>query len=775
MNVDRCVEDATLVRRARTGDVTAFTELVSAYRGYAHSVAHSYCGSYEDAGDIAQEAFVTAYTKLDQLREPESFGAWFMSIVRSRALSWLHQRRRRRDIAPFQPYDEHPNCFADAALNVHRLDQRNDDLWDAVHELPEMYREVLLLHYWKNYSYNEISDLLDLPCTTVKGRLQQSRRRLRERIAGPATRYESEFYPLGRRVHDYDLHEPTGRIAFTWVTGDDQVGLTVSELDTGDVVREVDKLVAPHYVRFSPDGETIAFAAEGDRGRVAVWTCRLDDGRLDRLIDEPDEVANFPVWRPDGNALAYFRSRRQSDGVVRGLLEGDFGLYEFELATGRSTPISDADHKPMHRFYVAAKWTGDGNRVAYQSLIHEYRDYRTSVMMADRKDDGTWRVRGIPAEAGEEMTLSHTAWSPDGECIAVITGPRYYMGPRTVRVLDATSLVQLWAYTDERLTDVGFERDGRHLWCSTEREFLRFAYPGGAIVDRLPLMGLGRYHQRELEPNVVPSADGNALWFLAADARARKWQFGDNCDTVDLPASELDDLGPVPHRIDDEAFAARDGQAIPVHRYVPPSPRDLAVCVVGSVTPKWIVARLLRGNYEVVSVRPRRQLPGFSWDNWADDAGVIDALDAIDAAVDWKMRHGSGRKMAVLGHRFGGFLAFRAMREPDSPFACGVTLNALTDIEGAGDGWLVRLDPAERDEKIRERCPIEHAGEIRSPLLMIHGTRDTARSADLATIAERVRGSGHRCDLLLYNDTHLLLKHRDEAVGAMVGFLRDHK
>ncbi len=131
--------------------------------------------------------------------------------------------------------------------------------------------------------------------------------------------------------------------------------------------------------------------------------------------------------------------------------------------------------------------------------------------------------------------------------------------------------------------------------------------------------------------------------------------------------------------------------------------------------------------------------------------------------------------MAVLGHRFGGFLAFRALREPDSPFACGVTLNALTDIEAAGDGWLCRLDADKRDEMISERCPIEHAAEIRSPLLMVHGTRDSTRTEDLATIAERVRGSGHRCDLLLYNDYHLLLKHRDEAVGAMVGFLRDHR
>ncbi len=564
MNVDRYAEDATLVRRARTGDVAAFAELVAAYRGYAHSVAHSYCGSYEDAGDIAQEAFVTAYTKLDQLRESESFGAWFMSIVRSRALSWLHQRRRRRDIAPFQPYDEHPNCFADAALNVHRLDQRNDDLWDAIHELPEMYREVLLLHYWKNYSYNEISDLLDLPCTTVKGRLQQSRRRLRERIAGPATRYESEFYPLGRRIHDYDLHEPTGRIAFTWVTGDDQVGLTVSELDTGDVVREIGQPVTPHYVRFSPDGETIAFAAEGDRGRVAVWTCRLSDGQLDRLIDEPDEVANFPVWRPDGGAIAYFRSRPDPEGVVREMLERDLGLYELDLATGESIPISDATFKPMHRICIAAKWTSDGNRVAYQSVILEYRDYITRVGVAERGGDGSWRVRGIPAEAGEEMTLSHTAWSPDGDSIAVITGPRYYMGPRTLRVWDAASLVQLWSYADECLTDVGFERDGRHLWCSTEREFLRFAYPGGSIVDRLPLMGLGKYYHRELEPNVTPSADGSAIWFLAADARVRKWQFGDSCEPVDLPASEMDDLGPVPHRVDEDTFIARDGLEIPV-------------------------------------------------------------------------------------------------------------------------------------------------------------------------------------------------------------------
>ncbi len=775
MASSRYEEDAALVCRARQGDVVAFAELIRAYEGTAQGIAISFCGSHEDARDVVQEALVTAHTKLDQLRESERFGPWFLSIVRSRALSWLHRRRHRRNIAPVESFDESSEYIAGAAVSEHLLGERNGEIRSAIDELPEMYRDVLLLHYWGSYSYDEIADQLGLPHTTVKGRLQQSRLHLRKRLGGSPRKYAAEFFSRGRRVVDHDVHEGTNRIAFTLATGDDRVGMTVSDLDSSDVLREVVQPANPSNVRFSPDGSTIAFSAEGERGLRAIWTSAVEDGGPQPLIDDADTIYGWPVWRPDGSAVSYCRIRIDSTTAVRDLMDRDRAVCEFDLGTRESVAISDDAHKPVHRISMSGNWSGDGNRIAYSDVLHAYGEYFPGIVIADKAEDGGWTTRRIPCAPGEMMTASHTAWSPDGRQIAVLSGKMDRAAPKTLAVFDAATLVQVWSYTGERLALAGFARDGHHLWCATEREFLWFTYPGGTIAARLPMVGLEQYYRRDFDPNVQPSTDGASLSFLGHDDRVHKWDIGGSCESIDLPASELDDLGPVPHRLEETTFTARDGLEIPVKRYVPPSPHDVAVLILGPVIRRWLIARLLRENYEVVEVRWRRQVPDFPWTDWVDEIGRVDAQDAVDCGRDWCSRHGSGRPLAIIGTQAGGFLALRAVREPDAPFACGVTPNAAMSVESFEGGWTGMLEPSRRDETIRERCPITHAGEIRKPLLIVHGIRDTTPSEEPAMIAERVRATGVRCELVLYEDGHLLQRHRDEAMQMIVTFLQEHR
>jgi RNA polymerase sigma-70 factor, ECF subfamily len=776
MTIDRCEEDAKLVHLARGGDVSAFAGLVHAYQDTAQGFAYSFCNSYEDAGDIVQEAFVLAYTKLSQLRTEEQFRPWFLSIVRSRALSWLHQRRRRHEIAPFESYDVNWECIAEAAIREHLLGERNGDIHSAIDELPEMYREVVLLHYWNSYSYDEISELLSLPHSTIKGRLQQSRRQLRNRLVGPVTKYLSEFLPRGRRVLDYDYHESAHRIAYTWAAGDDQIGITISDLSNGEIIREINEPVNQKDVRFSPDGEMITYAAEGLHGVYAVWICGVGSGNPETLVDETGIAANWPNWRPDGEAISYFRLEIDESIEVRNRLDGAHGLWEYDLSTGRSTAISDDTLKPMHRIIVRGDWFRDGNRFWYPHVLHAYGDYYPGVCIANRTEDGQWKTSAVPQTAGEMMTASHTAISPDGKSIVVICGQLDdRAAPKTLAVIDVDTMVQKWSYTGEHLTLAGFAADGKHLWCATSQEFLWLTYPGGTITARLLVIGLDSYRRRDFDPNVRPSSDGKDLMFLGADQRIHKWEIGGACEFIELPASELDDLGPVPHRLEETTFTARDGLEIPMKRYIPPDPRDVTVFVLGPVIKKWLTARLLRENYEVVEVRWRRQVPNFAWVDWVNEIGCVDAQDAVDCARSWSKRFGSGRPMAIAGTQAGGFLALRTLREPNTPFACGVTINAPMSVEGFEGGWTGMLDPSKREEIVRERCPITHAHEIRKPLLMIHGSRDVTTSEKPAMISEIVRREGTRCELVIYDDSHLLLRHRDKALQTIVRFLQDHR
>jgi len=160
------------------GDREAFAQLVRGYEDAAYATALSYVHSMDDAKDIVQEAFIIAYCKLAQLREPESFGSWFRAIVRARCLEWVRSQRTTAYTVGMAPSD-----LAEVSVRRYATERRDLDLWDAVYALPEKYREVVLMYYLDDLSYEEIADFMGLPVTTVKGRLQQSRVKLREHLS----------------------------------------------------------------------------------------------------------------------------------------------------------------------------------------------------------------------------------------------------------------------------------------------------------------------------------------------------------------------------------------------------------------------------------------------------------------------------------------------------------------------------------------------------------------------------------------------------------------
>lgn len=170
---ERSTADAVLVQRSHAGDTAAFTQLVRRYENAAYATALNLVRSPEDARDIVQDAFVAAYCKLVQLREPERFGGWLRTIVRTRSLEWIRRRRRTTISTDGMDLDQ---------LSV-PSEQDTTDLWDAVGVLPEKYREVVLMHYMNDFSYNKIADIMGLPVSTIKGRLQRSRAKLREHLS----------------------------------------------------------------------------------------------------------------------------------------------------------------------------------------------------------------------------------------------------------------------------------------------------------------------------------------------------------------------------------------------------------------------------------------------------------------------------------------------------------------------------------------------------------------------------------------------------------------
>lgn len=152
------------------------SQLVDQHYEAVFRFAYRLSGTSHDAEDISQQAFLDAQRKLDTLREPERVRGWLFMIVRN-----LYRRRIRDqathgevalEVVSEPEGEEHP----DQALD-------SDSLQQVLNSLPEEFRSVLLLFYFREMSYREIAEQLEVPIGTVMSRLSRGKKQLRERLS----------------------------------------------------------------------------------------------------------------------------------------------------------------------------------------------------------------------------------------------------------------------------------------------------------------------------------------------------------------------------------------------------------------------------------------------------------------------------------------------------------------------------------------------------------------------------------------------------------------
>jgi len=170
--------DSELVFKARDGDELAFCRLVERYQRPAYAVALSVTGRHEDAQDAAQESFLVALARIEECRSPERFGGWLMTIVRNRSKNLVRRESLRAT-------DEVPPGTRSRAPTPERITETRELrglLKKALMDLPEVQRQIVLLHDLEGWKHREIADRLDLPCGTVRSHLHFARKTLRNAL-----------------------------------------------------------------------------------------------------------------------------------------------------------------------------------------------------------------------------------------------------------------------------------------------------------------------------------------------------------------------------------------------------------------------------------------------------------------------------------------------------------------------------------------------------------------------------------------------------------------
>ncbi len=167
--------DEYLVRRAQAGDSQAFGALVGRYMRAAYAVSLSVTGCHNDAEDAAQEGFMVALERLDDCKAPDRFAGWLLTIVRNRARN-LVRREVLRDTDAVPETAAARGRTPEKAAEHAELQER---LGTALRRLPEVQREVVLLHDLEGWRHREIAEHLGIPSGTVRSHLHFARKSLR--------------------------------------------------------------------------------------------------------------------------------------------------------------------------------------------------------------------------------------------------------------------------------------------------------------------------------------------------------------------------------------------------------------------------------------------------------------------------------------------------------------------------------------------------------------------------------------------------------------------
>jgi RNA polymerase sigma-70 factor (ECF subfamily) len=170
MNKEALTEKEILLKVLR-GDRDAYQKIVVRYMQTAYYIALGFVHNQEDARDLSQDAFIRAFRKIKQFDPEKRFFPWFYKLLKNLCLDHIKRRQRCHEI----PLD---------SVQVIKEEKEDRELkavmWRGIEELPFEQREIIILRYFRQYSYEEIAEIMDKPLGTVMSSLFYAKKKLRE-------------------------------------------------------------------------------------------------------------------------------------------------------------------------------------------------------------------------------------------------------------------------------------------------------------------------------------------------------------------------------------------------------------------------------------------------------------------------------------------------------------------------------------------------------------------------------------------------------------------
>ncbi len=176
-------QEREIVLRCQKGDADAMGTLIIQYQHWVYNIAYGILGHHQDAEDVAQDAFLSAWENIGKFQFRSRFSTWLYRIVKNKCLNHIDQYQRRKtepteidDSQPWVPLDT--LTPEDEALRT----EEKDIVHAALAKLKESHKEILVLRELQELSYEEISEILGCTLGRVKSRLHEARKALKEEL-----------------------------------------------------------------------------------------------------------------------------------------------------------------------------------------------------------------------------------------------------------------------------------------------------------------------------------------------------------------------------------------------------------------------------------------------------------------------------------------------------------------------------------------------------------------------------------------------------------------
>lgn len=173
------LDEAAAVAGAADGDPAAREWLVRRWTPAVWRFCVRMVGDEQDASDITQDVMIRVLSNLDRYDRTRSFSTWVFGIARNACIDEHRRRQHRRHDPLAEVVDAGPSPLHEATR-----EQRAQQLRAALDQLPDMYREVLVLFHFEHLKYTEIAEALALPLGTVMNRIFRARQKVRALIEG---------------------------------------------------------------------------------------------------------------------------------------------------------------------------------------------------------------------------------------------------------------------------------------------------------------------------------------------------------------------------------------------------------------------------------------------------------------------------------------------------------------------------------------------------------------------------------------------------------------